>query len=342
MRIGLPTTRFWKSLRFSLRKNLKTKIMSTIIYTVEIPPIYYLLLGLETTIFKHAEPQTAKKEAFSYLTKVLRAAVEKEIIEIWDFENEVSADLKKITDLESSIYTEENGILNFERILQCKIKYTFNNYIIKNAVFNRHRLGSPSQTIASYGFFALTESQSDKPSRTTVIKIKNEERESSGNPFVRKRNENIILNYFEKLKTQEAKQLYFDQKNNYQKEILNTDSFLELEKIFLSFQNTFIITKYLFVPEHFHKNATAVLDLLFQTYAPENEYEFHTAVEIEGVKFYVYKHDPVSCALTFSRTGKLYIRDQNGVKEVDESTTFSDLTEMPAIDQELQNIIEII
>lgn len=316
--------------------------MSTITYTVEIPPVHYLLLGLETAIFKHQEPQAAKNEALSYLSKVLRDAVEKEIIEIWDFDNEVSADLKKITNLESSIYTEENGILNFERILQCKIKYTFNNYIIKNAVFNRHRLGSPSQTIASYGFFALTENQSDKPSRTTVIKIKNEERESSGNPFVRKRNENIILNYFEKLKIQEAKQLYFDQKNNYQKEILNTNSFLALEKIFLSFQNTFIITKYLFVPEHFYKNATTVIDLLVQTYSPENEYEFHTAVEIEGVKFYVYKHDHVSYALTFSKTGKLYIRNQNGVKEVDESTTFSDLTEIPIVDQELQNIIEII
>lgn len=316
--------------------------MSSTTYTVEIPPIHYLLLGLETAIFKHQDPQVAKLEALSYLTKVLRAAVEKEIIEIWDFENEVSADLKKITDLESSIYREENGILNFERILQCKIKYTFNNYIIKNAVFNRHRHGSPSQKIASYGFFALIENQSDKPSRSTVIKIKNEERESSGNPFVRKRNENMNLNYFEKLKIQEAKQLYFDQNNNYQKEILNTNSFLALERIFLSFQNTFIITKYLFVPEHFHKNATAVIDLLVQTFSPENEYEFHTAVEIEGVKFYVYKHDPVSCALTFSKTGKLYIRDQNGVKEVDENNTFSDLTDMPAIDQKLQNIIEII
>jgi len=297
---------------------------------------------LETAIFKHQEPQAAKNEALSYLSKVLRDAVEKEIIEIWDFDNEVSADLKKITNLESSIYAEENGILNFERILECKIKYTFNSYIIKNAVFNRHRHGSPSQKIASYGFFALIENQSDKPSRSTVIKIKNEERESSGNPFVRKRNENMNLNYFEKLKIQEAKQLYFDQNNNYQKEILNTNSFLALERIFLSFQNTFIITKYLFVPEHFHKNATAVIDLLVQTYSPENEYEFHTAVEIEGVKFYVYKHDPVSCALTFSKTGKLYIRDQNGVKEVDENTTFSDLTDMPAIDQKLQNIIEII
>ena len=316
--------------------------MSTITYTVEIPPIHYLLLGLETAIFKHQDPQVAKLEALSYLTKVLRRALEKEIIEIWDFENEISADLKKITNLESSIYIEENGILNFERILQCKIKYTFNNYILKNAVFNRHRHGSPSQKIASYGFFALTESQSDRHSSSTVIKIKNEESENSDNPYVRKRNENINLNFFEKLKIQEAKQLYFDQKNNYQKEILNTNSFLALEEIFLSFQNTFIITKYLFVPEHFHKNATAVIDLLVQTYSPENEYEFHTAVEIEGVKFYVYKHDPVSCALTFSKTGKLYIRDQNGVKEVDENTTFSDLTDMPAIDQKLQNIIEII
>lgn len=316
--------------------------MSAKTYTVEIPPIHYLLLGLGTTNFTHEKPEIAKEEALSFLSKVLREAVEKEVIEISDFTNDFSTDLTKITDLAQSIYTTENGILNFERILQCKIKYTFNNYILKNAVFNRHRHGSPSQKIASYGFFALTESQSDRHSKSTVIKIKNEESENSDNPYVRKRNENINLNFFEKLKIQEAKQLYFDQKNNYQKEILNTDFFLELEKIFLSFQNTFIITKYLFVPEHFHKNATAVLDLLFQTYVPENEYEFHTAVQIEGVKFYVYKHDHVSCALTFSKTGKLYIGDQNGVKEVDENTTFSGLTEMPIIDQELQNIIEII
>lgn len=316
--------------------------MSAKTYTVEIPPIHYLLLGLGTTNFTNEKPEIAKEEALFYLSKILREAVEKEVIEISDFTNDFSTDLTKLTNLAQSIYTTENGNLNFERILQCKIKYTFNNYILKNAVFNRQIHGSPTEKITSYGFFALTESHSDKHSKSILIKIKNEKKENSKTLLGRRNEDDDQLNYFDKLKMQEAKQLYFDKENNYQKEIVKTNSFLKFEKIFLSFQNTFIITKYLFIPKKQVQQATNILDLLVQTYAVETEYEFFTDLEIEGVHFYVYSYDHISCSLTFSKSGKLYIRDQNGVKEVDEHTTFSDITEVPTTDQELQNIIEII
>lgn len=105
--------------------------MSTTIYTVEIPPIHYLLLELETKNFSNENHIVAKEQALCYLSEVLRRAVEKEVMEIWDFENDQASELEKITNLNHSIYTEENGNLNFERILQCNIKYTFNKYIRK-------------------------------------------------------------------------------------------------------------------------------------------------------------------------------------------------------------------
>lgn len=340
MKINFWTACFWKSLLFSLHKNIKNKIMSTTIYSVEIPPIHYLLLGLETKSFSNENKAVAKEQALCYLSEVLRRAVEKEVMEIWDFENDQSSELEKITNLNHSIYTEENGNLNFERILQCKIEYTFNKYIRKNAVFNQHIHGSATEKLNSYGFFALTASQSDKHGKSVVFKIKNEERGVIRNKFIAKGKS--PLNYFDKLKIQEVKELYFDKENNYQKAILNSDSYLEFEKIFLSIQNTFFITKYLFIPENYRKYSTEILDLLVQTYSTENKFEFYTDLEIEGIHFYVYTHENISCSLTYSKTGKLYIREFNGVIEAHEHTTFSDIIEIKTDDQDLENIIKII
>lgn len=316
--------------------------MSTIIYTVEIPPIHYLLLELETKNFSNENHEVAKEQALCYLSEVLRRAVEKEVMEIWDFENDQSSELEKITNLNQSIYTEENGDLNFERILQCQIKYTFNKYIRKNAVFNQHIHGNAKERLDSYGFFALAASKSDRHIKSIVFKIKNEEKGSNRNSLVRRAKENYQLNYFEKLKIQEAKELYFDKENSYQKEILNTDCFLEFEKIFLSIQNTFFITKYLFIPKDYQKYSIEIIDLLVKNYSTENKFEFFTDLEIEGIHFYVYSHENSSCSLTYSKTGKLFIRDFNGVIEVDEHTTFSDIIEIKTNDHELKNIIKII
>lgn len=316
--------------------------MSQTTYTVEIPPIHYLLLGMETTNFSNENYEIAKEEALSYLSKVLKEAVKKEVIEIWDFENDQSSDLEKITNLDSTIYTRENGNINFDRILQCQIRYTFNKYIRKNAVFNQHIHGSAREKLDSYGFLALTGSQSERHGKSTIFKIKNEEKGGTKNSFSRRKQENYQLNYFDKLKIQEATQIFYDKENYNHKEILNTDSYLEFEKIFLSIQNTFFITKYLFIPENYRKYSTEIIDLLVQTYSTENKFEFYTELEIDGVHFYVYAHENISCSLTYSKTGKLYIRDFNGVKEVDEYTTFSDIIETKTNDQELKNIFEII
>jgi len=81
---------------------------------------------------------------------------------------------------------------------------------------------------------------------------------------------------------------------------------------------------------------------LIQTYSLENKFEFYTDLEIDGIHFYVYTHENISCSLTFSKTGKLYIRDIDGAKEVDEQTTFSDIIDIKINDQNLKNIIKII
>lgn len=316
--------------------------MSQTTYTVEIPPIHYLLLGMGTTSFTNENSEIGKEEALSYLSKVVKEAVEKEVIEIWDFENDQSSDLEKITNLNDSVYTKENGNIDFERILQCNIKYTFSNYIRKNAVFNQHIHGFAREKLDSYGFFALTGSQSEKHGKSTIFKIKNEEKRVIRNLSIIRKKENKKLNFFDKLKMQKVKERFYDKEDNYQKEILNTDSYVEFEKIFLSFQNTFFITKYLFIPENYRRYSTEMIDLLVQTYSTENKFEFYTDVEIDGIHFTVYIYENTSCALTYSKTGKLYIRDINGVKQVDEETTFADIIEIKTNDKDLENIIKII
>ena len=90
------------------------------------------------------------------------------------------------------------------------------------------------------------------------------------------------------------------------------------------------------------KYSIEIINSLVQTYSIENKFEFFTDLEIEGIHVYVYTHENISCSLTYSKTGKLFIRDFNGVIEVDEHTTFSDIVAIKTNDQELKNIIKII
>lgn len=316
--------------------------MSTTIYTVEIPPIHYLLLGLETKTFSDENQEIAKEQALSYLSKVLKEAFAKELIEILDFKDDHSSWMKRITNLNDIKYITDNGNVNFEQILQCKINYRFNKYVQKNAVFNQNIHGNAQEKLDSYGFFALTRSQSDRPGKSTIFKIKNEEKRIIRSLSTVRKIDEQKLNYFDKLKIQIVKERFYDKEDNYQTQILNTDSYLEFEQIFLSFQNTHFITKYLFIPENYRKHLNEILDVLQSLYLTEYNFEFYTAVEIDGTQYEVYIHKSSSRTLTYSKTGKLYIRDFKGVKEVDKHTTISDILEIKTNDQFLEDISKFI
>ena len=231
--------------------------MNTFIYTVEIPAILHLILGFETKVFEDENPMNAREKALIYLSEVLVKAVEKEAIVLLEFENENSSKLKKIENLKRFPYLLENGMLNFQKISECEIRYSFNEYVRRDAFFREGF--SPNNVLDNYGIFKITARSSGihHSRKETILEIINKE-QFYGFKEMRliskySKSENLELkplfseeHYFIKSKINEAKELFFDKVNFYNKEILNTDKFFEIEKIYLSFLNTFYLTKFLY------------------------------------------------------------------------------------------------
>ena len=309
--------------------------MSPTIYTVEIPPIHYLLLGLESREFKNENTEIAKNEALLYLTKVFKKAFKKKVIEIWDFENENNSNLIKIVEINSPNFMNENGTINFDKILGCKIIYAFNKYIVKDAVF-KNKGGKPNDILDSYGFLELIKTDVENLLKFSTFKIMNDEKLQ----YIR--NPNKPINYFTRLKMMEAKEMFFEQKNFYQKDFIKSESYLEFEKIYLSFLNTFHITKFLFVPKKYFKDCKDLITIFEEIYPCEIKFAFNCNVMIEDINYHVLSHGIGGEKFTYSKAGKLFVRNIDGVKEVDEKTTFSDILKIPTNNQDLKNILKFI
>ena len=126
--------------------------MNTFIYTVEIPAILHLILDFETRDFEDENPMNAREKALTYLSEVLVKAVEKEAIVFSEFEN--ISKLKKIENLNQFPYLLENGMLDFQKISECEIRYSFNEYVRRDAFFREGF--SPNNVLDNYGIFKIT------------------------------------------------------------------------------------------------------------------------------------------------------------------------------------------
>lgn len=329
--------------------------MSTFIYTVEIPAILHLILGFETKDFEDEKPINAREKALIYLSEVLIKATEREGIIFSEFENENSTKIKKIESLNQFPYLSENGILDFQKLSECEIRYSFNEYVLRDAFHNRN---NSDDVLENYGFFKISARSSEihHSRKDVILEIINKEQFSG---FVREKRmlskffntENIELkplfseeHYFIKSKINEMKELFLEKENLYHKEILNTDKFLEIEKIYLSFLNAFYLTKYLFVPKKEAKNSgISILRVLEKMYPSENKFQHYISVEIEGEKYEVFTLENVfSEELTHSKQGKLYIRNKNGATEVNEETTLSELFNIHYTNPEIEEIFKIL
>lgn len=329
--------------------------MNTFIYTVEIPGILHLILGLETKNFEDENPITARDNALIYLSEILIKAVEMEAIVLSEFEHENSTQVQKIEKLNQSPYLLENGILDFQKISEFEIRYSFNDYVRRDAFHNR---GNPEEVLKNYGFLKISmRHRTIHHSRKVhILEIINQEQFyglSRESRMIEKlfKTDKLELkplfsdeNFLVKLKVNEMRKLFFDKGNLYQKEILNTDKFLEIEKIYLSFLNSFHLTKYIYVPERktsYYVNG--LLEILQILYPSENKFEYYISLELEGKNHEVYHMNSASFdQLIHSKQGKLYIRDKNGAKEVTETTSLSEIFEIGFTDSEFKEIFKII
>ena len=237
-------------------------------YTVKVPPMLYLLLGYETKRFENENLLISRQEALHYLSEIVKTAVEKNIIQIYDFERENSSELKQIKTLDGDFYHKENEILNFKRLSECKITYYFNDYLRKDANINHEGGKKAIETLNSYGFLSIRLNyygDIDFPHVKrfqSVFEVKNAnyfiflsaERNllktfNPLNKFVRAELEDLVAgHHFNKLeKIHEAKEVFYRKENAFEKEILTTEKYFEFERIYLSILNSKGL-KYVFFP----------------------------------------------------------------------------------------------
>lgn len=352
--------------------------MNTFIYTVEIPVILHLILGFETEKFEDENPFVARKNALRYLSKIVTKAVNKNIIRIYHFKDEMSPNLVKLENLNLPIYWKESDILDFKKIMECKIEYYFNDYVRKDAVFNAFKKNkNATEVLDSYGIIRIFLQKEVhrqtyhfgklcfefKNGKTCHYKSNEEVFLSDYINKVNLKNSKDIRPYAEQLglalkyegleliprfdhtlmmKIREMKELFFDKNKVFQKEILKTNNFFEIEKIYLSILNSFYDT-YIFVPHNQWWLVENVFQSLHEIYPHQSMLKSEIIITIEETKYHIYKHQAEENEkLIYSKKGNLYFRDQSGVKKADKNTTISEIFEIQDNDPEMDEIFKIL
>ena len=354
--------------------------MNTFIYTVKIPAILHLILGFETKKFEDENPFVARKNALRYLSKIVTKAVNKNIIRIYRFKDEISPNLVKLENLDLPVYWKEADILDFKKIMKCKIEYYFNDYVRREAVFNSQKKNqSAKELLDSYGVLQIFLGNEVPPRHRPYHFGKLCFEFKNGKTWHYKSNEEVFLSdyidqvnlknsqnlqpYAEQLglalkyegleliprfdhtvmmKIREMKELFFDKNNLFQKEILKTNKFFEIEKVYLSILNSFYDT-YIFVPHDQCWLVENVFQSLHQIYPHQSMLKSEIIITIEETKYLIYKHQAEENEkLIYSKQGKLYFRDQYGVKKADKTTTISEIFEIQYNNPELDEIFKIL
>lgn len=325
--------------------------MNNYTYTVEVPALLNLLLNYKTREFQNSNPIIARNNALIYLSNIIRKAVEKEIITIYFFNNPNFSELKKYENKDDLPSIEDTEILDFEQISECCIQYSYNDYIMWDAYRTRN---NAQEILENYGFLRIMLSSSKHSIKEYILDFKNTDHQSINLEkrflkfFLDSNNIELVPiisknNYFVQIKKRELKELFYDKENFYQKEILETENFYDIEKIYLSFLNSFYLNKYLFIPK---KNAgfkIRILKILEKAYYSENKFKHYDSLEIDAINYEVfcYENNYVE-ELFYSKQGKLYFRNKKGLTEVNEQTTLTEIFEIKYINPELQEIINII
>lgn len=321
------------------------------------------MLGYETKRFENENLLIARQDALHYLSQIIESALEKDVIQIYDFENINSTELKQIKTLEERIYHNDNELLNFKKLSECKINYHFNDYIRKDAVINQKDEKKADEKLNSYGFLSIRLSyhgEIDVPHvkrSQSIFEFKNANHSiflsaerrllKTFNPLnqtVRAELEDLVsVNHFNKLeKIHEAKEVYYRQDNAFEKEIMTTEKYFEFERIYLSILNSRGL-KYVFFPFK-NKNTTCKYLPFFEKIYPSNKpLTFFTRVEIEDKNYMVFaqiNHEREN--IIHAKTGKIYFRSNFGVCEANEETSLSEILDYEYINPELRILLDIL
>lgn len=319
-----------------------------IIYTVEIPSIIERATDLKTQAFSNEDPFIAREKALRYLSEIMMDLVEKKILQLKEFVEENSTELRIVKNLKTASYFfKEHGFLDFKRIKECQINYSFEDYI--DCKSSHTPIKRWNTVIHYHDFLRLTIHENQKNiERLTLLEIRNSEEIDPTfieeamlrKYFLLNKNKIIELDeivlmplnsdepFLEKLKFHKMRELFYDDDRKLEKEILTTNKFKEIERIYLSFLNRHQGEKYLFVPdEMYYDFSKIILIALEREYPSEDQFDFFLCLTIAEEKYWIFRHKTkaVSQNFIYSKQGKLYFRTSNGTTEMTEETSYDEI-----------------
>lgn len=139
----------------------------------------------------------------------------------------------------------------------------------------------------------------------------------------------------------------FKSEDIYAKMIFKDDNFFEFEKEFLSLMNTEAKEVQIFVAAKFCSRLQTIIKKLAKTYGCKIEANINYREKLISVRPNNEKYIELKInkehqsKLVYSRDGKLYFRNHNGLVEADETTTIHELLEVP-LSGEMKRIMKFL
>lgn len=304
-------------------------------YRVFIPEFIEVKINLKTKEFENDDFLVVRNFALEYLYEVISILVSEKIITVEDFKNEESSELIEIKDLKKS--QENNKILDFAHLSECKIKYNYTEREFRKAnELRTERKMSLKQTFLLLDIVKL-EIADEKSNLIPVFELKNSD--FPINRFV----ERTIINrmipnsevfnftllysgfqYSIKEKHHQFREIFLTENNFREKEIISNNLFFEFERKLLSIYNRRCMVS-LFIEEKYTASARKAI-LHLQSVYGKLKYEYTPKVMIRNNLYTVYFFDfNAELKLIYSKTGNLYFRSFSGMKKADEQTTFEEI-----------------
>lgn len=330
--------------------------MKSFTYRVFIPEFITQHIGLSTSNFTNESIFIAREEALKYLSEAIQKSFNEYLISLFDFRDENSTDLEQIENLSAEKFFSSKDILNFEYLSECKIVYNYDETLIKEAIKHQHKdrisLKNALHSFAIFKLF-LKEENSDfetvfefinnekidnnKLEQTMIYFLPKEEQAETLIPLVSKSHFTL------KMTQREFKIIYLKEGNDIEKEIYRAKTFFEFEKVFLSICN-YQYAIYLFVDEDYTSMVSKALNILKRTYKAGRPIQITKNVLLDNRKVSVFFFDfyPIT-TLTYSKNGKLFLRNESGIVEVNENTSTEEvLMQKSSNSSHLEKILKFI
>lgn len=251
--------------------------MQNIQFKVEMPALLERFIGLKSKVFSgNNNIEESKNNALKYFSEAIIKSVEVGSIWVSEFVDE-SAQLERVNHLNRKPYINNDGVLNFPKLLQCKIEYRYSEDFVFQLIIAQQSGKKAVEILKSLGTIQLSLCLNDDEVMGLIA-------------FSNQLNNKLDQRRFELANKQKDLDIFFKRsdflpqysfnfeyekrlnselfysKNFYNKTILKEQNFFELEKQFLSMMNTGIESNYIFILEKYVHNAKLALQRLIQTY----------------------------------------------------------------------------